>query len=351
KTKRQITKESESSKKPSTTKEAPKGKAPSKGSKTGKFASAKEPVEEPIVEVAMDDAVNTADEDVVPGPAYNLLKGTCTSSIKLEYNFQECFNALTNKLDWNNPEGDCYPFDLSKPLPLYFINNDIEFLKTFDSEKMHTTSITKTKAIRSQMNKFSKLNVYSTQKILGVKSLGVENYQKKLNITAPQQAFPEIEFKELYTPSYKPPGVIYEESTKHKRVMRADELYKFSDETLKNVRDELHHRILNFHKQMRESTESKEESRAVELIDKQIQKWRDLPRDIPLDRIEVLRQNQVNTYAIRNNKLLSGVEDSHHRPCDAMHNPSQPLKNIREMLKSNHSDDGNPSRANIKQAL
>ncbi|GJU01077.1 hypothetical protein Tco_1111415 [Tanacetum coccineum] len=83
KTKRRRTKESESSKKPSTTKETLKGQAPSKGSKTGKFASAKEPVKEPITEVVMDDAVN-----------------------------------ITGKLDWNNPEGDHYPFDLSKPLPL-----------------------------------------------------------------------------------------------------------------------------------------------------------------------------------------------------------------------------------------
>ncbi|GJR83613.1 hypothetical protein Tco_0154398 [Tanacetum coccineum] len=220
KTKRRRTKESESSKKPSTTKETPKGKALSKGSKTGKSASAKEPVEEPIVEVAMDDVVNTTGEDVVRDdyqtqdtsepktnktpnldwfkqpirpstpdpewnkhqvvldqpkqpwfnqmvstikdpltlndlmatsidqPAYNLLKGTCTSSIELEYNFQECFNALIDKLDWNNPEGDCYPFDLSKPLPLqgrpdhltvvvdYFFNNDLEYLKTSDPEQI-----------------------------------------------------------------------------------------------------------------------------------------------------------------------------------------------------------------------
>ncbi|GJS95045.1 hypothetical protein Tco_0802013 [Tanacetum coccineum] len=66
--------------------------------------------------------------------------------------------------------------------------------------------------------------------------LGVESYQKKLNITPPQQTFPEIEFKELYTPSHKPPGVIYKDLTKQKRVMRADELYKFSDGTLKKVR-------------------------------------------------------------------------------------------------------------------
>ncbi|GKE58243.1 hypothetical protein Tco_1497428 [Tanacetum coccineum] len=61
KTKRRRTKESESSKKPSTTKENPKGKAQSEGYETGKYASAKEPVEEPIAEVVMDDA----GEDVV----------------------------------------------------------------------------------------------------------------------------------------------------------------------------------------------------------------------------------------------------------------------------------------------
>ncbi|GJT45635.1 hypothetical protein Tco_0954350 [Tanacetum coccineum] len=175
KTKRRGTKESESSKKPSTTKETPKGKAPSKGSKTGKFTSAKESVEELIDEVAMDDVVYTAGEDVVHdvienltqdlllGPAYNLLKGTCTNNIELEYNFQECFNALTDKLDWNNPEGDRYSFDLSKPLPLqgcpghltvvvdYFFNNDLEYLKTLNPEKMYTPSITKIKAARYEI--------------------------------------------------------------------------------------------------------------------------------------------------------------------------------------------------------
>ncbi|GJW35534.1 hypothetical protein Tco_0058454 [Tanacetum coccineum] len=61
KTKRRRTKESESSKKQFTTKETPKGKAPSKGSKIGKSASVKELVEEPITEVVMNDT----GEDVV----------------------------------------------------------------------------------------------------------------------------------------------------------------------------------------------------------------------------------------------------------------------------------------------
>ncbi|GJU14847.1 hypothetical protein Tco_1142813 [Tanacetum coccineum] len=55
-TKSRRNKESESSKKPSSTKETPKGKAPSKGSKFGKSTSTKEPFEKPIAEVVMDDA-------------------------------------------------------------------------------------------------------------------------------------------------------------------------------------------------------------------------------------------------------------------------------------------------------
>ncbi|GJX49266.1 hypothetical protein Tco_0276111 [Tanacetum coccineum] len=62
KTKRRRTKELESLKKPSTTKETPKGKAQSKVYKTGKSASAKEPVKEPITEVVIDD---DAGEDAV----------------------------------------------------------------------------------------------------------------------------------------------------------------------------------------------------------------------------------------------------------------------------------------------
>ncbi|GJX84517.1 hypothetical protein Tco_0335291 [Tanacetum coccineum] len=322
KTKRRRTKESESSKKPSTTKETPKGKAPSKVSKTSKFASAKEPVEEPIIEVVMDDESKDVfhDDDQLqdtsepkttntPNPKW-FKKPPRPPTSDPEWNKRQVVldqpeqpYALTNKLDWNNHEEDRYPYDLSKPLPPqvrpghltvaadYFFNNDLEYLKSSDPERMYTTSITKTKAARYKIVGIEDMqNVYSTLKILGVKSvsvkklhgyghlkeivvkrvdrhlykfkqgdfvnphlndiedmlilavqhklfhlnesdiidfivalrmftrslvikrrvedlqLGVESYQKKLNITLPQQTFPEIEFKKLCTPSYKPLG-------------------------------------------------------------------------------------------------------------------------------------------------
>nr|GEX10299.1 hypothetical protein [Tanacetum cinerariifolium] len=51
-------------------------------------------------------------------PAFNLFKGTCKSRMELEYHFDECFKATTERLDWHNPEGKQYIFDVRKPLPL-----------------------------------------------------------------------------------------------------------------------------------------------------------------------------------------------------------------------------------------
>ncbi|GJS80634.1 hypothetical protein Tco_0730515 [Tanacetum coccineum] len=64
--------------------------------------------------------------------------------------------------------------------------------------------------------------------------------------------------------------------------MRVDELYKFSDETLKTVYDELHHRILDFHpgynKEMSRrkytTTDKRRSELMVELIDKQTRERR-----------------------------------------------------------------------------
>ncbi|GJY14732.1 hypothetical protein Tco_0385154 [Tanacetum coccineum] len=101
---------------------------------------------------------------LTPDPDWNkcktLLKGTCRCYIKLEYNMKECYKELNDQLDWNNPEGDRYTFDLSKPLPLvqsrnhqivpvdYFFNNDLAYLHGESTSRTYTTSLTKTKAAK-----------------------------------------------------------------------------------------------------------------------------------------------------------------------------------------------------------
>ncbi|GJW23487.1 hypothetical protein Tco_0034109 [Tanacetum coccineum] len=80
--------------------------------------------------------------------------------VELKYFLEEVCKATTDQLDWNNPEGQQYPHDLRKPLPLipiswgrrvipfdHFINNDLAYLSGGESSRTYETLVTKTKAI------------------------------------------------------------------------------------------------------------------------------------------------------------------------------------------------------------
>ncbi|GJT59583.1 hypothetical protein Tco_1003116 [Tanacetum coccineum] len=250
------------------------------------------------------------------GPAFRLLKGTRSNYAELEYDFKECYKALLEKLDWENPEGGDYPFDLSKPIPLIkhgkhqrvpfkiFINNDLKYLQGGILTMRYTTSTTKTKAAKvsyigdnnvsrsmhmqeacnqeemyilqsvfwqSLMSRKSTFPTTSDQLYLGYVilwlesaqnlsqghdvddfaipkecstrslviqkrvedlQLGVESYQKKINVTKPDTTRPVLRKRHPYTPYKDPQGFIYVDDYKRNRLMRSDELYKFSDATL-----------------------------------------------------------------------------------------------------------------------
>nr|GEZ31589.1 hypothetical protein [Tanacetum cinerariifolium] len=62
--------------------------------------------------------VDTLTPDLLAGPTYELMKGSCTSLAELEYHLEEIYKATTYQLDWVNPEGQQYPHNLLQPLPL-----------------------------------------------------------------------------------------------------------------------------------------------------------------------------------------------------------------------------------------
>ncbi|GJY46585.1 hypothetical protein Tco_0435648 [Tanacetum coccineum] len=95
--------------------------------------------------------VDTLTPELLAGPTFELMKGSCKSLVELEYFFEEVYKATTNKLDWNNPEGQQYPHDLRKSLPLipnsqgrqvipfdHFINNDLAYLSGGVSSQTYT---------------------------------------------------------------------------------------------------------------------------------------------------------------------------------------------------------------------
>ncbi|GKE36029.1 hypothetical protein Tco_1455351 [Tanacetum coccineum] len=188
--------------------------------------------------------------------------------------------ALLEKLDWENPEGGDYPFDLSKPLPLitrgkrqrvpfeYFINNDLKYLQGGVSTMTYTTSTTKTKAAYPSMHKQEAGNqeeMYILQNVLwlslmsrfkegdflrlwinDIKDMLLLMVQNPLtNLSGDDVADFAIALtmfnrslviqkrvKDLQLGVENPQGFIYVDEFKRNRLMRSDELYKFSDGTL-----------------------------------------------------------------------------------------------------------------------
>nr|GEW38524.1 hypothetical protein [Tanacetum cinerariifolium] len=175
----------------------------------------------------------------------------------------------------------------------HFINNDLEYLCGGASSRKYTTSITKTKAADYGE---SARDVYSKRRIIAVTELkivewhsykhldwitvrrdddklykfkeveerfafnvslrmftrsiviqrrvedlqlGVESYQMKLNLTKPDSYRSDLKRKEAYTAYSNLRGFINQNKDKKNRLMRIDELHKFSDRTLTDVRTAL----------------------------------------------------------------------------------------------------------------
>nr|GEW26729.1 hypothetical protein [Tanacetum cinerariifolium] len=253
--------------------------------------------------------VDTLTPKLIVGPTYELLKGSCKSLVELEYYLEEVYKAITDQLDWVNPEGQQYPHSLLKPLPLipnnrgrrvipfdHFINNDLEYLRgesardvyskrriitvtelkivewhnykhldwitvRRDDDKLYKFKEGYFKRIRIQdiedmlllliQGKLTNLTVKECfafnvslrmftrsiviQRHVEDLQLGVESYQKKVNLTNPDSYRSNLKRKEAYTAYSNPRGFIYQNKDKKNRLMRIDELHKFRNGTLTDV--------------------------------------------------------------------------------------------------------------------
>ncbi|GJS34630.1 hypothetical protein Tco_0533012 [Tanacetum coccineum] len=227
------------------------------------------------------------------------IKEICKIRVELEYHFEECYKAVTDRFDWMNPKGHEYPFDLSKPLPLiedqvrqvvpanYFINNDLGYLKGGSSSRKYTNSTTKTKAAKYHTIEGIEdmvPSLWSAWYDYGY-MVGLSFHEKSAALPSSKKVTPRLILRELrlllflaqkklsnlerdviydlnvalrmftrhvvilksditkmtpYTAYNNPQGMIYLDKFKRNRLMHSDELYKFSDETLTSVRRVLH---------------------------------------------------------------------------------------------------------------
>ncbi|GJX57005.1 hypothetical protein Tco_0286902 [Tanacetum coccineum] len=200
-------------------------------------------------------------QEILLGLAFRLLKGTRSNYAELEYDFEECYKALSEKLDWENPEGGDYPFDLSKPLPLITRGKRQKYHSNSSSTMISSIEDVVPNIWCPVKVAFDKGYVYSTKRILAVTHVSVmrkHGYGYLEEIVVRRANNVPYRFKEgddvadfaialrMFTGSLviqkrvkdlqlrveNPQGFIYVDDIRRNRLMRTDELYKFSDGTL-----------------------------------------------------------------------------------------------------------------------
>ncbi|GJR51012.1 hypothetical protein Tco_1401533 [Tanacetum coccineum] len=244
------------------------------------------------------------------GPAFNLVKAFHKNIVFLQYQMDECHKLLTNKVDLSNPEGHQILRNIYEPLPLggppgqvtiqpqFFFNKDLDYLLTGDKERKIALSISKLKAARYLDFGLEELvpslwveseREYDISAVYGIthwwfrrkefyinkhkkdfknlhpndfKDLFLLNIQEKLNHlpktdktslhTAVNMWIRNLDatnyyFKEDYTIVPKPRVVVYRDRNDQRKLMRLNELHKFSDGTLTRVMEKLDHMVKDFH--------------------------------------------------------------------------------------------------------
>ncbi|GKD29730.1 hypothetical protein Tco_1240508 [Tanacetum coccineum] len=212
--------------------------------------------------------VETLTPELLAGPTFELMKGTCKS---LGRKHKQFYEFAVNK------ESAC---------DVYFRHRIIVVIKLQivewhsykhldwitvrrDDEKLHTFKEGDFKRVGLQdiedmllllvQGKLTNLNVeerlaFSVSLRMFTRSiviqrrvedlqLGVKSYQKKLNITKPDSYRFDLKQREAYSTYSNPRGFIYQNRDKKNKLMWVDELHKFSDRTLNDVRTALDDRL------------------------------------------------------------------------------------------------------------
>nr|GEY37431.1 hypothetical protein [Tanacetum cinerariifolium] len=160
-------------------------------------------------------------QEILVGPAFNLLKGTCKSITKLEYHLEEY----------------------------------LEYMKGGDSSRRYSTSAKKKKAATYELKWIEDLEEievrqddqqlytfkegdFKRQRLQDIEDILLLLVQQKLtNLTIDERS--NLRNKTVYTSHSDPHGILYVDQFKRKRLMCTDELHKLSDGTLNDVQTAL----------------------------------------------------------------------------------------------------------------
>ncbi|GJV16342.1 hypothetical protein Tco_1361665 [Tanacetum coccineum] len=233
------------------------------------------------------------------GQAYEFVKPFHSDVVHLQFQMEKCHKMITDQIDWANPEGDQARIDISKPLPLsgppghvtiqtqFFFNKDLDYLRYGSKGSRQALSISKIKVARyydfglellvlehmwiddvctydiSTSNAYSRYGYDYLKEITlrradhqeymidekDFKNLYPSNFED-LNMLLLQGHLNHLpgsdirfEFKHDYTIIDSPRAVVFPIINNERKIMRFNEIYKFSDGTLTNIMEALDYRV------------------------------------------------------------------------------------------------------------
>nr|GEX06919.1 integrase, catalytic region, zinc finger, CCHC-type, peptidase aspartic, catalytic [Tanacetum cinerariifolium] len=201
--------------------------------------------------------VDTLTLKLLARPTFDLMKGSCTSLIELEYHLEEVYKATTDQLDWVNPKGAetsailrvcCYresALDVYSKRRIIAIT-DLKIVEWHSYKHLDWITLSNL-TVEERFDFNVSLRMFTRSIIIQRRvedlQLGVESYLKRLNLTKPDTYRSDLKRREVYTAYSNPRGFIYQNKDKKNMLMRIDELHKFSEGTLNDVCNALDDRL------------------------------------------------------------------------------------------------------------
>ncbi|GJW98654.1 hypothetical protein Tco_0180462 [Tanacetum coccineum] len=174
------------------------------------------------------------------GHAYEVIKPFYPDVIHIQFQMEECHKMLVDQVDWANPEGDQVRINVNRPLPLggppaysrYGYDYLSEIVLRRADHQEHKIAEKDFKNLYP--SDFEDLNLLLLQGHLDhlsgsdkrMLSTAVKLWTRNLVI---RQGY---EFKHDYTIIESPRAVIFPVNNNERKIMRFNEIYKFSDGTL-----------------------------------------------------------------------------------------------------------------------
>ncbi|GJR69527.1 hypothetical protein Tco_0015592 [Tanacetum coccineum] len=186
------------------------------------------------------------------GPAFNLVKSLHKNSVFLQYQMDECHKLLTNKVDLSNPEGHQILQNIYEPLPLggppgQFHAIEVEMNANMTSVRFYGITHWWFRRKEFYINKHSEPSDREGEiRVETNKARDWKVIKTKINLNVQIGMAPTITSNKIHD-VLRPRAVVYRDRNDQRKLMRLNELHKFSDGTLTRVMENLDHMVKDFH--------------------------------------------------------------------------------------------------------